>query len=155
MLKLVSTAERPDLVTTTGRWRWQAFFKDEMSLKQVLQLEEDCARNGQLMPTVLVLLDAHQPVGMIALCLDDLPDRPDLNPWLAGVYVDHAFRGKGYAAYLIQGLEDFAVRAGIKQLSLYTSEAAGLYRKAGWVEIETFTQDGQKYTIMRKELSPH
>ena len=47
------------------------------------------------MPTVLVLLDEEHPVGTAALCLDDLEERPDLNLWLAGVYVDPIHRGKG------------------------------------------------------------
>ncbi len=32
---------------------------------------------------------------MVALCLDDLEGRPDLNPWLAGLFVADAHRGKG------------------------------------------------------------
>ena len=71
MISIVSTADRPDLVPTTGRWRWEAFFKGEMSFDDVLRLEEDCAINGELMPTVLVMLAGEQPVGMVTLFLDD------------------------------------------------------------------------------------
>lgn len=153
MLNIVSTADRRDLVSVTGTWRWEAFFKEELTQEQALQLEDDCARNGELMPTVLVLLNDMQPAGMIALCLDDLDDRPELNPWLAGLYVDPLYRGRGYAAHLIRELEAFALRAGITQLSLYTSGAVGLYRKAGWSEVESFMKDGQEYAIMQKQLA--
>ncbi len=73
-----------------------------------LRLEEDCAINGKLMPTVLVMLDGEQPVGMVTLCLDDLEGRPDLNSWLAGVYIDPQYRGKGYALRPVEELEAVA-----------------------------------------------
>lgn len=152
MISVVSTTERPDLVPITGRWRWEAFFKDEMPLDEALRLEEECASNGELMPTVLVLLDGEHPVGMIALCLDDLEGRPDLNPWLAGVYVDPSHRGKGYALRLVAELEVLARSAGIRRLSLYTRTATGLYAKAGWTQTEIIERKGRPYSIMQKSL---
>jgi GNAT superfamily N-acetyltransferase len=131
MISVVSTVERPDLVAVTGRWRWEAFFKNEGPLEDMLRLEEEYASNGELMPTVLVLLDGEQPAGMIALCQDDLEGRPDLNPWLAGVYVEPTYRGKGYALRMVSELEALAKAAGIDRLSLYTRTAEGLYQKAG------------------------
>ncbi|KAA3502991.1 GNAT family N-acetyltransferase [Rhizobium rhizogenes] len=152
MLSVISTADRPDLVPITGRWRWEAFFRDEMGLEEMLRLEEAYASNGELMPTVLVLIHGDDPVGMIALCLDDLEGRPDLNPWLAGVYVDQAHRGNGYALRLIEELEALAQREGLTQLSLYTGNAVGLYQKAGWSQIETFERKGREYAIMQKNF---
>lgn len=154
MLHVVSTAERPELVTTSGTWRWKAFLADEASLEQVLQVEEDAARNGQLMPTVLLLLKDGQPVGMGTLCLDDLAGRPDLNPWLAGVYIDPPHRGKGFAPQIVRAVEDLARGAGIPQLFLYTSDARGLYQKAGWSHHEEFERNGKAYAIMQKQLLP-
>ena len=152
MISVVSTVERPDLVAVTGRWRWEAFFKNEGPLEDVLRLEEQYASNGELMPTVLVLLDGQQPAGMIALCLDDLEGRPDLNPWLAGVYVEPTYRGKGYALRMVSELEALAKAAGIDRLSLYTRTAEGLYQKAGWAITETVERKGKVYSVMRKTL---
>jgi GNAT superfamily N-acetyltransferase len=149
---IVSTADRPDLVPITGTWRWEAFFRNELPLDEMLRLEAECANNGDLMPTVLVMLDDQRPVGMVALCLDDLEGRPDLNPWLAGVYVDPAHRGKGHALRLIEALEALARSSDIKRLSLYTANAADLYSKAGWALVETFERTGKMYSIMQKHL---
>ncbi|SIQ10984.1 Acetyltransferase (GNAT) family protein [Rhizobium sp. RU20A] len=151
MLQIVSTAERPDLVATTARWRWAAFFQDVMSLEEMIAMEAEAA-NDELLPTVLVLLEDEEPVGMVALCLDDLDGRPDVNPWLAGLYVADAHRGKGYARRLITALESLAARAGIKRLSLYTASAIELYRKAGWSGVESFSKDSDTYWIMQKSL---
>lgn len=150
---IVTTAERPDLARTTGTWRWESFFSDsETSLSEVLELDAQCASNHDLMPTVLVMLEEQQPVGMVALCLDDLEDRPELNPWLAGLYVDPAHRDRGYGLRLISELEALAQNAGIKRLSLYTAEAVVLYAKAGWTTIETFEKKGKTFSIMQKQL---
>ncbi|WP_208603222.1 GNAT family N-acetyltransferase [Rhizobium mongolense] len=145
-ITIVSTADRPDLVTTTGTWRWEEFVKDGMELSEILRLEAECASNGALMPTVLVMLDEQRPVGMVALCLDDLEGRPDLNPWLAELYVDPAHRGKGHALRLIEELEALARSSDIERLSLYTSTAQGLYSLAGWTTTETFERRGKTFS---------
>lgn len=152
MLHIVSTAERPDLATISGTWRWEAFLNDEASLAEVLSLDRNAATCGQPMPAVLVLLKDDQPLGMSTLCRDDLPGREDLNPWLAGVYVDPPHRGQGHAPLLVKAIEDRAREAGIERLYLYTSAAEGLYRKLGWSRLEAFERDGEAYVIMQKQL---
>jgi hypothetical protein len=84
-LTFVKTSARPDLAELTGSWRWEAFYKGgETSRAEVLARDAETAASEELMPTVLVLLENHKPVGMVAICLDDLEARPELNPWLAG-----------------------------------------------------------------------
>ena len=152
MISIVSTSDRPELVAVTGRWRWEAIFKKEKQLEEVLRVEQQGASNGELMPTVLVLLQEDKPAGMIALCLDDLEGRPNMNPWLAGVYVEPSYRGRGYALQLVSALETLARNAGIKRLSLYTRTAEGLYEKAGWAVTETIERNGRSYSVMQKAL---
>lgn len=154
-INIVTTAERPDLAHTTGTWRWEAFFRDgETSLAETLELDAQCASSHDVMPTVLVMLENQQPVGMVALCLDDLAGMPELNPWLAGLYVDPKHRGRGHSLTLIHELEVLARNAGIERLSLYTAEAVGLYSKAGWTTLERFDADDKTFSIMQKQLSP-
>lgn len=148
---IITTTERPDLARTTGTWRWEAFFRDT-SLFEILERENECANSPDLMPTVLVLLDEQRPIGMVALCLDDLDGRPELNPWLAGLYVDPAYRGNGHGRRLIKELEAFASKEGIKQLSLYTSNAVGFYASVGWSTIETFERKTKTFSIMQKHI---
>lgn len=152
-LTIVTTRQRPDLASVTGTWRWQAFFGDgDTSLAEMLAFEARCAASRELMPTVLVLLEDDQPIGMAALCLDDLDDRPDLNPWLAGLYVAPGHRGKGHGRRLIDALEALARQAAIPRLFLYTASAVGLYTKAGWTVVETFAKHGEVFSIMEKHL---
>ena len=153
MNPIVTTTDRPDLAETTGLWRWEAFFrKDGMSLDEVMERERACAADPGLIPTVLVMTENGAPIGMVALCEDDLEGRPDLNPWLAGMYVAPDHRATGNARRLIAELEAFARASGIARLTLYTAVAVGLYQKCGWHPVETFDKDGEAYTIMQKEL---
>ena len=46
-------------------------------------------------------------LGSISLVLDDLPDHPGLNPWLASLYVFPKFRGRGLGRVLTQKVQDF------------------------------------------------
>ncbi|MDH6269255.1 GNAT superfamily N-acetyltransferase [Rhizobium sp. SG_E_25_P2] len=152
-LCFVTTSERPDLTAVTGAWRWDAFFCDgDASFEELMARERAAAADDALLPTVFVLLDGGDPVGMVALCNDDLDDRCDLNPWLAGLYVAPTHRGKGHARRLIEKTETAAHRAGIRSLSLYTASAADLYRSSGWTTIETFNRDNTIFHIMHKAL---
>ncbi len=152
-LSVVRTSERPDLAQQTGLWRWDAFYKtSQTSLADVLARDAATAATDDLMPAVLVLLEDQQPIGMVAICLDDLDDRPEHNPWLAGLYVEPEHRGKGHAMRLIAELEALARAARIGRLSLYTANAVGLYEKAGWTVTETFEKKARLYSIMQKHL---
>ena len=152
-LTFVTTRERRDLLKTTGTWRWEAFFRGgAVTLEEMLDSEIEGANVSGLIPTVIVMLENEVPVAMSALCFDDLAGRPELNPWLAGVYVDTPHRGKGYGARVIAELETLARREGIPRLTLYTPNAAGFYAKCGWATIETLEKKGKAYSIMQKHL---
>ncbi|MGV2981651.1 GNAT family N-acetyltransferase [Camelimonas sp. ID_303_24] len=151
--RIVKLTERPDLAETTGAWRWDAFFSDgDRSRADIIALEKTCAAGPGPLPMVMALLVQDRPAGMIALCLDDLPGRPELNPWLAGLYVDPPHRGHGHARLLINELETFARKLGITGLSLYTSTAPGLYARMGWRVIDQFASAGETFVIMQKQL---
>lgn len=152
-LSYVTTRERPDLTAVTGAWRWEAFFSNsDISFEQLMAREQAAAVAPGPLPTVLVLLEGGEPIGMVALCNDDLEDRPELNPWLAGLYVAPAHRGDGHAQRLIARIETVASEAGFRRLSLYSASAVGLYRSRGWMTTEIFDRDGAVYHIMRKYL---
>ncbi|MBV9829805.1 MAG: GNAT family N-acetyltransferase [Alphaproteobacteria bacterium] len=126
-LAIVTTSDRPELAAITGRWRWEAFFRnDGTRLEDMLNAERIGAKISSLLPTTFVMLADDEPVGMASLVERDLEDRPDLTPWLAGVYVIPEARGRGHATRLIYAVEDLANDEGIATLWLYTASARGL-----------------------------
>lgn len=150
---IISTKEKPELARITGTWRWNAFLHGgAYTLDDALEFDLQGANGDNLIPTVLVMLEEHTPVGMVTLCLNDVEHRPDLNPWLAGLYVDPRYRGKGYGSRLVDELEALAQSAGENRLYLYTPNAEGFYLKAGWKTFETFEEQKRLNSIMRKDL---
>jgi GNAT superfamily N-acetyltransferase len=91
-------------------------------------------------------------VGTAGLRHDDLASRPDLTPWLAGVFVEPAARSRGYANALVRQVEAFAAAAGVPTLWLYTWTAAPLYARLGWQPVGPETDRGKDVVLMTRHL---
>jgi predicted GNAT family acetyltransferase len=100
-----------------------------------------------------VLFDDDNPVATASLTHDDLASRRDLTPWLAGVFVEPAFRGRGHAAALVRQVEAFASAASVPKLWLYTWTAEPLYARLGWQRVGLETNRGQQVVLMSRRLS--
>jgi GNAT superfamily N-acetyltransferase len=97
----------------------------------VLAAAKRTAATAGLMPRTLVLLADGEPVGTASLVAHDLDERPDLTPWLAGMFVAPHARGQGHAARLIAAVEQEAAAASISTLWLYTNTAERVYARGG------------------------
>jgi GNAT superfamily N-acetyltransferase len=69
------------------------------------------------------VLDREKPVATASFVAADLASRPDLTPWLASVFVDLPYRGRGHAALLVRRVEDAARAAKTETLWRYTPDA--------------------------------
>lgn len=130
-----------------GQWGSQAGGSYE---RAKARFTEGASRNG--IPLTLVALVGDKPAGMASLWANDLPERPDLSPWLASVYVHPFHRNKGIALSLVKRLEDEAKRLGHNNLYLVTEESKGLYEKNGWQEIDQVITHHGTGSLMTKAL---
>jgi GNAT superfamily N-acetyltransferase len=150
--QVVSTSQRPDLAPVVASWLWGEFWRPRChSLEQTLEAVR-ISVTAPRMPRTFVLLVDGRPVGTASLAAQDLEERPDLTPWLAGVFVEPEARGQGLAASLIGAVEDECRRAAIPTLWLYTRTAEKVYARAGWRTVETVAHDGKSYALMRRDL---
>lgn len=101
----------------------------------------------------LIALDEGELLGGAALARDDLPERPDLGPWLACVFIRPEARGRGLAEQLIEGICDHARATDIARLYLHTHDQSGYYAKRGWQVVERFEAWGKEQWLMARELS--
>lgn len=150
--RIAAVSDRPELAPIVAHWRVDTFFKEPGGYT----VEEMTALI--LAPPVgpsetFVLFDHDQPVGTAGLVRSDLDTRPDLTPWLAGVFVQPAFRGRGYATALIRRVEAFAVAASVPVLWLYTSTAEPFYVRLGWQRVGVEQENGNDVVLMRRSLS--
>lgn len=152
-IEILSTAERPALAEITAQWRWDAFAKGGgRSFERLLADERLAASEAAEMPRTLVAIVEGRPVGMASLVASDLEERPELGPWLAGVFVLPEERRRGHGARLVRAIEEIAWAAAIGRLWLYTRTAERLYASLGWLTVETFERaDDRRYALMRRD----
>ena len=152
-LRIVTLADRPDLQATVADWQWREWGRPHgRTLESFAQEAAATARPGG--PEAgFVLLDGDAPVGTACLTLADLDSRPDLSPWLAGVFVEPAHRGRGHATRLVAAVEQAARARGHGTMWLFTWSAVALYQRIGWEAVGTEQQHGSPVTLMRRDLS--
>ena len=149
---IVPVSERRDLAPVAARWIVDAFFGgpggytvEEMTA-MILARQEAPAET-------FVLFDGRRPVGTAGLAHEDLDARPDLTPWLAGVFVEPEFRGRGHASALVRRVEACAQAARVGTLWLYTTKAEGLYLRLGWERVGIERDRNRDVVLMRKAFT--
>jgi len=154
--QIVRIADRPDLVPTVAGWLWHEWWRDAGETLQATRDAIAASVSCSGPPQTFVLLADEEPVGTASLVAHDLDERPDLTPWLAGVFVVPEARGRGYVVHLIRSVEDACVRAGIATVWLYTAGAERIYARAGWQTVEFVQRQCRRpAALMRRDLSPH
>jgi GNAT superfamily N-acetyltransferase len=100
-------------------------------------------------PSVVVALDGSRLLGGALLLENDLKLRPNLTPWLAGVYVIAQERGRGVASQLVKRVVEEAATLGVRELYLYTDASQALYARLGWEVVEDLLYDDLPVTVMK------
>ncbi len=151
MTRFERVSARPDLAPLVARWLVDAFF-DFPGGHTVEQMTALVLRPPTGPEETFVLFEGEAAVGTASLAHDDLASRPDLTPWLAGVFVAPAYRGRGHATALVRQVEGFAAAAGVPVLWLYTATAAALYGRLGWQSVGQEQDRGKPVVLMRRVL---
>ena len=107
------------------------------------------ANDTNKMPLCLVALHQGQPIGTVNLVDNDDDDHRDWRPWLAGMVVDRAWRGRGVGSALVLALLSHA-----RQLSFgrvyFGTDGPGFYQRLGAVVHE---QPRPGFWYMRFDLA--
>jgi N-acetylglutamate synthase-like GNAT family acetyltransferase len=152
-LSITTIRQRPDLLPLVAKWLWREFWNsDGYSLQQTQAIYAECvAKTGA--PQTFVLLEDELPVGTATLAREDLDERPDLTPWLAGVFIVPDRRGRGYVNHLLSEFERACRTASIDVAWLYTTTADRVYAQAGWETVEVIKRPGKlPITLMRRAI---
>ena len=128
-LRIVPLSEAVGHRETLIDWLWRAF-GDEQS-RDFFASIIDSGLAGSDLPVTFIALDGDRPVGTVGLWRCDLISRQDLFPWLAALYVDESWRGRGLSERLQQTVIDLCRQRGDDSVYLY-SVCADYYEKFGW-----------------------
>ena len=150
--RIVAVSDRPELASLVARWRVDAFFSysDCYTAEQMTALILACPSGPE---ETFVLFDGGQPVATAGVVRSDLDTRPELTPWLAGLFVAPEFRRRGHATALVRRAEAFARVRSVPVLWLYTAKAESLYARLGWQRAGIEQEDGEQVVLMRRSLS--
>ena len=139
-------------VEAIARLRLAAFFagtertlaEDAAGLRELL--------GGDGFETAFVARDQGLPIGSCLLVRNEIDPAHDLTPWLAGLVVHKDYRGRGIGTALVRAVETHAASARVVRLYLYTWQARRFYQALGWLEVQTFGQDGEPMALMSRVL---
>jgi GNAT superfamily N-acetyltransferase len=146
-------ADRAEFMHTVARWHhdeWGHLRPNETVEDRVAQVERACGHCE--VPTTFVALVEDQLLGSASLVEHDMTTRPELSPWLSGVFVAPQHRRHEIGAALVERVVQEAHTLGTQRLYLYASGSGILYLRLGWSVVErTFYRElwgNQEITIM-------
>jgi GNAT superfamily N-acetyltransferase len=120
--------------------QWKHLYADWDAQTAVAEFLNQKA-DGSL-PATLVLHEGMELVGSVSVVFGDCPARPDLDPWLASLYVVPQRRGQGHGLELVEAGIEFAAAAGAKRLHVFTESAEKLFQRCGFEILDrTMLQD--------------
>ena len=152
-LRVTTVRQRPDLLPVVAEWLWHEWWKRRgQTLEQTEAVYAQCvAELGA--PQTFILLEGDVAVGTVTMARKDLDERPDLTPWLAGVFVVPDRRGRGYVKLLFTEFEKACRTASVETAWLYTNTAERIYLRAGWEAVEVIHRPGKRaVTLMRRAI---
>ena len=149
-------ANHPELADELARlsWaEWQSIYEQrgETFSDSLRKYRERI--NIDRLPLALVALADNELVGTVSLKHNDLDIRPEITPWLGGVFVIPEWRRRGVASLLMARAVEEARRLNLDRLFLWTASAESLYLKLGWQPVERTEYCGMNIVIMQMDVA--
>ena len=121
-----------EILDTTTKWMYDWWGKRKnYDYDKVYYYMKYSFNEDRLPQTYGMFLD-DKLIGMYHITYNDLFIRPDIYPWIANLYIDENYRGKGYGGLLISSIKEKVLEnTEFKEIYLYT-EHENLYEKYGW-----------------------
>ena len=153
-MRIEYLAEHPDFIPTLARWQhreWACFHPGETLQDRIDQINNQIG--SRQIPTTVAALEDSEVFGSASLVHNDLETRPDLSPWLAGVYVGSQYRRLGIGTALVTRIMLEAQELGASSLYLFTADQEKLYAGLGWKSFEQQMYHGYPIVLMKLDLS--
>jgi predicted N-acetyltransferase YhbS len=150
-LKLSHTV--PDLIRPVAGWlysEWGHHLPNRSVDTAEYALRQ--SPNSEGLPSTVIAIEGHEPVGVARLVESDLESRPDLKPWLASVFVPEHKRNRGIGIILCSEVIDIARQYGFSTLYLFTPDRAPYYERQGWSVVGYERYRDIQVTLMKLEI---
>lgn len=138
-------------ISTVTNWIYSEFVvkaKGTFSLDNLVEYFENTKLKS--FPITLIAVIDGECVGTVSIFQNDLKTQSELTPWLASLYVNPYFRGRGIAKTLINKVQQIVKDLGFKELYLRTEHASEYYRRLGWEFVyKTHDEKGQETEVFK------
>ena len=154
MILIESIADHLERVDLIARWHFAEWghLDPSATLEGWTAGLRQRTRRDQI-PTTYVALDENELLGSVTLVEHDMLTRPDLSPWLAGVYVTPERRHQDTGSALVRHAVHQTALMGVQRLYLYTHAARAFYANLGWRFLAEDEYEGQLVAIRAMKLA--
>lgn len=109
-------------------------------------------KNIKLLPIIFIALEDGIPVGTASIVKSDMKSHPELEPWLADVYVREDKRGNGYGSKLVKRVLKESKQQNFNKIYLFTPDKKSFYQRIGWKLYKHEEYRNEMVDIMKYEL---
>lgn len=148
-MKIVNLIEQPQYLEQICRWHhaeW-SYLNPGKTLETRIKKMHEHLEGNSIPATYLAVTD--QVIGSASIVVSDMPERPELTPWLASVFVAPDARKKGAGRAVVLKVMQHARETGVKTLYLYTPDREHFYQHMGWQTIEKLVYHDANVTLMK------
>lgn len=148
-MKILNLIDRPECIEEICRWHhneW-SYLNPGRTLEERIEKKHEHLEGKAIPATYLAITD--KVIGSASIVVSDMPERPELTPWLASVYVAPDARKQGAGRAVVLRIMEHAREAGIKTLYLYTPDREHFYKHMGWQTIEKLVYHDANVTLMK------
>lgn len=131
MVEILNFVDCPDCLPEVAKRINAQWFADKEGHTEAGMLARMRMGRRDGIPLGLVAFVDGQLAGTVSLIENDLEERKDLSPWLAGLLVFSEFRGSGVGTALARELIRCARAIGFERLYLYTDKPE-FYERLDW-----------------------
>ena len=149
MMKIDYLADHPQFLPKLAQWQhdeWGHLRPGDSVERRLARLQSYSQRGG--IPLTVVAHENGELLGSASLVRNDMESRPELTPWLAGVFVTPAHRRRGVGAELVRHIMAEAAALNVPLLFLYTVHSETFYASLGWSLQEHTAYREQNVAIM-------
>lgn len=152
-MKIAYLANHQNVIPTLSDWffREWAYLHPDRTEDDVTKLISE-RTNKDRIPLALVAFEGDELVGTVCLKINDMDTKPELTPWLAGLYVKESWRRKGVGSTLVKAIEEKALDLGVNHLFLYTPASEHFYARLGWCVMGRENYHNIPVTVMEKTI---
>ena len=124
-----------------------------MSASDFIQVVQSRAVTDRI-PLTLIALAGDELAGMVSLKQHEAITDAALSPWIGGLLVEDAWRGKGLGAALLAQAEAAAIGLGHPVLYLSCeADVEHFYARLGWECMARKQSCGDEVAVMKKRLA--